>query len=643
MSKKMLYEIFDIKSGQMKKKDGTTTDIIYIDPTTSENTYQYKDKIKNDFGALWLTTLKTWGWFAGRNPQDVINNKVKPCLEFLTSVETTDNGEKRDIINIINKILNDLQGENLVVPNGGPSNLGNDASKKLEERLEEFKADLMKQMDPNEIKKRLEPIMQFRYNKGHEYSFVNALLIMIQDPQATLVKSMTRWAKYFNREVIPNSPAIWVWRPNGKHAVSGEQKEIIKNKFIEKVGKKSYEELTPGQKEELSIKLNSAGFVSGFKFSPVYDVRFTKQIEGQDDLLAKMNDAEREFTNQWTDNESEETEDTKRYCEATIEVIKDSGIDFAIVDDNMNGAMGYSSNDGQIRIRERAKNAGFFNTLVHEFSHALLHQTFLKSKNDELKAYFLGREDGDERVEQQAELTAWIVLKNFGYDIRQSINYVACWGLDDKNCAYVFDQVSKTATFIVNSINKKLGTEEIYENSNGGLFLPTGKELAKMFGGKKGLEKYIRGEEELKNEMNQTLNEVKNSFWKIYQSIKPTDMKQVNESISKRSIINKIYKVTNGLTSHSYSDNDWSGAKQVFSAIESLGLECEVIVKDGGYRNSLGGNTLYVNNQDVAYWKEYKLLITSEDGVVINGTLNCHSAGSIDNPFERYDMSLVLY
>lgn len=52
MSKKMLYEIFDIKSGKMKKKDGTTTDIIYIDPKTSENTYQYKDKIKNDFGAL---------------------------------------------------------------------------------------------------------------------------------------------------------------------------------------------------------------------------------------------------------------------------------------------------------------------------------------------------------------------------------------------------------------------------------------------------------------------------------------------------------------------------------------------------------------------------------------------------------------
>lgn len=639
----MINEIFDIKSGKMQKKDGTTVDIIYIDPKTSENTYQYKDKIKSEFGGVWLTTMKTWGWFAGRNPQETVNTKVKPCLEFLTSVETTDNGEKRDVMEIINRILADLQGENLIVPNAGPSSLNADDSKKLEEKLLSFKAELMKLMNPDDIKKRLEPILNFRYNKGHEYSFVNALLIMVQDPQATLVKSMTRWAKYFNRDVIPNSPAIWVWRPNGKHAVSSEQKEIIKNKFIEKIGKKSYEELTPGQKEELSIKLNSAGFVSGFKFSPVYDVRFTKQMEGKDDLVAKMNDAEKEFTNQWTDNESEETEDTKKYCEATIQVIKGSGIDFAIVDEGMNGAMGYSSNSGKIRIQDRQRNAGFFGTLVHEFAHALLHQTFLKNNNPELQEYFLGREEGDERIEQQAELTSWIVLKNFGYDIRQSINYVACWGLNDKNCAYVFDQVSKTATFIVNSINKKLGNDELYENVNGGAFLPTGKDLAKMFGGKKGLEKYVRGEEELNKEMAQTLNEVKKSFWKTYKSINPTDMKQVNEAVSKRSAINKIYKATKDITSKLYSDDSWNGVDLVGKAIENLGYSCRLMVENGGYRNSLGGNTLFVYNPDVAYWKEYKVEVTTDDGIVINGYLNCHLCGTTEDPFEKYDMSLVLW
>lgn len=639
----MINEIFDIKSGKMQKKDGTTVDIIYIDPKTSENTYQYKDKIKSEFGGVWLTTMKTWGWFAGRNPQETVNTKVKPCLEFLTSVETTDNGEKRDVMEIINRILADLQGENLIVPNAGPSSLNADDSKKLEEKLLSFKAELMKLMNPDDIKKRLEPILNFRYNKGHEYSFVNALLIMVQDPQATLVKSMTRWAKYFNRDVVPNSPAIWVWRPNGKHAVSGEQKEAIKNKFIEKMGKKSYEELTPGQKEELSIKLNSAGFVSGFKFSPVYDVRFTKQMEGKDDLVAQTKANEKEFENQWTDVDSEATEETQQYCEAAIEVIKGSGIDFSIVNDNMHGAMGYSSNDGKIRILDRPMNAGFFNTLVHEFSHALLHQSFLKSKSEELKDYFIGRNEGDDRVEQQAELCAWIVLKNFGIDLRQSINYVACWGLTDKDCAYVFDQVAKTATYIVDSINRKLGVQDIYEQTNNNTFLPSGEELAKMFGGKKGQEKYLRGEQELQSEFNSVLNEIKNSFWKTYSTLKPFDMNTVNESNEKKSAINKIYKVTKPYTSHLYSDETWKGVDDITNAIKSLGFECELTIKDGGYRNSLGGHTMFANGNDVSYWKEYNISITTDTGVMVNGTINCHAAGTVENPFERYDMSLVLY
>lgn len=643
MENRLLNEIFDIKSGKMQKKDGGTVDIIYIDPKTSENTYQYKDKIKNEFGGIWLTTLKTWGWFAGKNPQETVNSKVKPCLEFLTSVETTDNGEKRNVIELIDKILTDLHGENLVVPNAGPSTASSDEAKSLEDKLLAFKADLMRQMDPEEIKKRLEPIIHFRFNKGHEYSFINALLIYLQDPKATWVKSTTRWAKYFNREVVPGSPVIWVWRPNGKKPVSGEKKELIKQKFIEKLGKTSYDELTPGQKEELSIKLNSAGFLSGFKFSPVYDIRYTKQIEGKEDLVAQTHENEREFENQWTDVNSEATEETEQYCEAAIEVIKGSGIDFSIVNDNMHGAMGYSSNDGKIRILDRPMNAGFFNTLVHEFSHALLHQSFLKSKSDELKDYFIGREEGDDRVEQQAELCAWIVLKNFGIDLRQSINYVACWGLTDKDCAYVFDQVAKTATYIVDSINKKLGVQDIYEQTNNNTFLPTGEELAKMFGGKKGQEKYLRGEEELKSEFNSALNEIRNSFWKTYSTLKPFDMESVNESNEKKKAINKIYKATKEFTSHLYNDETWKGVDDITNTIKDLGYECELTVKDGGYRNSLGGHTMFTDRSDVSYWKEYEISITTDTGVMINGTINCHAAGTTENPFERYDMTITLY
>lgn len=117
----------------------------------------------------------------------------------------------------------------------------------------------------------------------------------------------------------------------------------------------------------------------------------------------------------------------------------------------------------------------------------------------------------------------------------------------------------------------------------------------------------------------------------------------IRESNEKRKMINRIYKATHDITSHLYRDENWSGVHDVCDAIEDAGYEVDLSVKDGGYRNSLGGNTLYTGRPDVSYWKEYLLTITSEDGVTVEGHLNCHAAGTFEDPFERYDMSLVLY
>lgn len=110
----------------------------------------------------------------------------------------------------------------------------------------------------------------------------------------------------------------------------------------------------------------------------------------------------------------------------------------------------------------------------------------------------------------------------------------------------------------------------------------------------------------------------------------------VTEVSSKRTIINRIYKVTHDITSHLYHDENWHGVTLVVDAIESLGYECEVTVKDGGYRS---------NPKDPfgLPWKEYLLRIETPEGFEVKGTLNCHSAGTTDDPFDRYDMSLVLW
>ena len=102
---------------------------------------------------------------------------------------------------------------------------------------------------------------------------------------------------------------------------------------------------------------------------------------------------------------------------------------------------------------------------------------------------------------------------------------------------------------------------------------------------------------------------------------------------SKRSLINKLYKVISPITGRIYNDDYWLGVKDIREAIASLGVDdYEVYPINGGYRS----------NGDGAQWKEYQVNILWH-GVEIHGTLNCHAAGTIEDPFSRYDMACVLY
>lgn len=107
----------------------------------------------------------------------------------------------------------------------------------------------------------------------------------------------------------------------------------------------------------------------------------------------------------------------------------------------------------------------------------------------------------------------------------------------------------------------------------------------------------------------------------------------INEVASKRTAINRIYKLTHEITGNIYHDDFWNGPRMVVDAIKSLGYDVGMGAKDGGYRK----------NSDGTQWKEYQLEIDTPEGFQIHGTLNCHAAGSMEDPFDRYDMSLVMW
>jgi hypothetical protein len=111
----------------------------------------------------------------------------------------------------------------------------------------------------------------------------------------------------------------------------------------------------------------------------------------------------------------------------------------------------------------------------------------------------------------------------------------------------------------------------------------------------------------------------------------------------KKKVQNAIYKQLEktGTTGKFYHDDAWEGVRLVkkdiedaFKNIKNAPHEYEVSIApdDGGYRKSKDG---------MSQWKQYKVEIYvkgAEDPFMI-GTLNCHAAGTVQDPFDMYDMS----
>lgn len=500
-----INEGFDIKKGTFVKKDGNTIPIVYIESTDGDDTYQYKDTLKKKFGASWFNSIKSWGWFAGNNPSDVVKNKVEPCLRWLNTVAKSGNiPDENGIIQKINELIRALDANA-----GAEDTAGDDvvvtSAEAIKRRLEEFKRELINTVSSDEFKKKFEPIIKFRQAQGHKFSFLNSLLIFVQDPKATMVKSRKRWLAV-NREVIPGSPAIWLWVPRGTSSTTPEEKEMIKNAFLRRVKKDSVDQLTPGEKEELDIQMrkNSA---EHFDLGPYFfDYRFTKQIEGKDDLVGNPNvDAP------WYDDKGDETDMLTQFINNMTNAILASGVKIEYVND-LDGARGLSANGVIKLLKEPKRNAGYLNTIIHEFSHEVLHQTYLRDNNRDYSQFFVGREGGRSLVEQQAELCAWIVMKYLGYDMPTNINYVGLWGLDDKNAVKVFDSVVNVANKMIGLVAEKPVNESTLDNEEPNYLGMDGEDLADMVG----CGKYYReGEKEL--EVMQ--KDIKESFYRVFNKI----------------------------------------------------------------------------------------------------------------------------
>jgi hypothetical protein len=114
-------------------------------------------------------------------------------------------------------------------------------------------------------------------------------------------------------------------------------------------------------------------------------------------------------------------------------------------------------------------------------------------------------------------------------------------------------------------------------------------------------------------------------------------VKEASNAQVKKKYINLIYKAVKEPLSGIHRDDNWNIVFNIFEIInDTLGEYWDIDVRcdHGGYWKPI---TEFPN------YKEFKVKIVSTTGIEINGSLKCHSAGTMEDPFSRYDMTLTLW
>lgn len=485
-----------------KRIDHNGNNIAYIDPAKPENkeTFKYKDVFKK-YGAKWSGEGKFWFWYIGKTKdqwQNVYTKFIEPALKEVHKLEgAPEEDSKASLIASLDTVIGEVSAA--TASPSGEEGITPDEKKNIVDRLAKFKETLVNLDNDEEFKKTMQILTAFKNAQGHQYSFTNTILIWIQNPNARLVKSEINWAK-FNRTIVDKSKRMIVRSParTALRKYSEDQEKDITNRFLQSVNKRSYDELSAGEKERLGVILRGRMVKREFEFTPVYDVSNTAQMEGKENLIG---DIEKRDEIKWFEDNMLSDEVRPIYT-ALMKFAQENGIEVHLEDD-LGGARGSSASGKISLLRNEGNDVGITKTLAHEISHELLHQNYLKNRNSKYAQYFVGKQEGRQLVEQQAELSAWMVMASYGFDLKTtSLNYVAIWGADKDAMIRVFDTVTGVVNLLLDYINGHLNqpvseTEGAPANIRPARHI-TPMDVAKTLG--------------VTDEYNQVLNQAKNSL-----------------------------------------------------------------------------------------------------------------------------------
>ena len=269
--------------------------------------------------------------------------------------------------------------------------------------------------DIKEITERLEKGVKDIFDSGrfyeylsfmgrfHAYSVSNTILIWLQMPKASYVAGYRAWQEKFKRQVRKGEKAITILAP-------------CPHKFVKEVTNED------GEKEQVEVTYKNFRPVSVFDISqtdgedvPELAVRLTGDVEDYEPLLAKL------------------------------EGLSPVPVSFEETNDGSNGY--YRLDEKRIVVKSGMSQRQTIKTLVHEISHAILHDKDTGTEKDA----------GKNLREVQAESVAYTVCSALGLDTSDySFGYVAGWSGEKevKELLASMQVIRDTASFILGKMEE---------------------------------------------------------------------------------------------------------------------------------------------------------------------------------------------
>ena len=258
-------------------------------------------------------------------------------------------------------------------------------------------------------------------SRFHQYSVMNQLLIWFQKPNASYISGFRQWLDK-GRQVTDWGAGITIYGPR-----QGKRKSNLTED--QKKG------MSPEQVSEAESDTQYTYFVA----LTVYDISSTIPLPDWKDKNGKG-----PFEpNSWRSDTNTPEEQISTLVEAALGFATDMGVKSEFSD---TGSAYGVSRGGEIAISNVIDGVNKLTTVVHEMAHEALHRDDTRE----------GMSRNDREVE--AEATAYIVARHYGYESKDTPNYLALWKATGEDVRKRRSAINAAVHTIIEGINSKMAS-----------------------------------------------------------------------------------------------------------------------------------------------------------------------------------------